>query len=57
MPEAPRNAGSKRTRARTSYGALVMRRALDGGEHSRSIERVMAGRQPAAIPSAPPNTW
>jgi hypothetical protein len=47
MPEAPRNAGSKRTRARGPSGALVMRRALDGAEHSGSIERVMAGRHAA----------
>jgi hypothetical protein len=42
-PKAPRNAGSKPSSAHL-YAALVTRRALDGAEHSGSIESVMAGR-------------
>jgi hypothetical protein len=40
------NAGSKPLE-RTLVRALVMRRALDGAEHSGSIEPVMAGRHAA----------
>jgi hypothetical protein len=49
MPEGPAERGVEANRARARAGARHAE-SMDGGEHSGSIERVMAGRHAAAPP-------